>query len=401
MRLDTRNLADDGVASGTNLSVNATPTSGAAPTVTAIADQTAGVGEPIEVDVDATPGTAGDSLKYQATSSAPAVATVTPTALTTHGASSKVRVTPVSLGTATITVTVSDGTEVGTETFDVQVVPILSIAPVAGNGVTVRASTPQRGEIDEDHASGAVTLEVTLSSASTETVTVSYATTLFDSGDAAVSSASIDPATGADFTEVDPAEDLTFAPGETRKTVSVSITDDASRERSELFGVGLVGTPTGAVLSSTRREATILITNSDPEPRVTVTATVEGLTGDRLRSTGRHGANRNIPEGFLSVPEGDSGKTDVTFTFTLERTDIQSLNISGFALTRVGGTATVDEDVTGVSTSFRFLDTFAPGETVVTYTLSITGDTTDEDDETLYIQFLYSGSNNISHYQYG
>ena len=395
VRLDTRNLADDGVASGTNLSVEATTTSGAAPTVTAIANQTAGVGEPIEVDVDATPGTEGDSLKYQATSSAPAVATVTPTALTTHGASSKVRVTPVSLGTATITVTVSDGTEVGTETFDVQVVRTLSIAPVAGNGVTVRASTPQRGEIDEDHASGAVTLEVTLFPASTETVTVSYATALFDSSDAAVSSASIDPATGADFTEVDPAEDLTFMPGDTRKTVSVSITDDANHERSELFGVALVGTPTGAVLSSTRREATILITDSDRRPRVT-------LSGPSLTTGVPYLSFVAFePNYLLSVPEGDSGTTDATLTFMLEGTSTEAYE---FLVQRevfgnnLGNTATRDVDYTDFAESNPQF-TIAPGQTTGTFTLPIIGDTTDEDDEVIGLFFTAIGS--FQHFDIG
>ncbi len=381
VRLDTRNLANDGIASGTSLTTAATPTAGAAPTVTAIANQSARVGEPFEVDVDATPGTAGDSLQYQAASSAPAVATVTPTALTAHSASSTVRVTPVAAGTATITVTVSDGTEVGTETFDVTVSqPTLSIAPVAGNGVTVSSSDAQRGEIDEDATSGAVTLKVTLSESSTEAVTVAYATADFSSTDTAVSSSSIDPATaGTDYSAA--SGTLTFAAGETRKTITVSISDDVNRERDELFKVGLSSATGGASIASTGSEATILIDDDDPRPKATITASVPGLT-----STGAPGATRTTPEGFLSVAEGDSGNTDITFTVTLEATNY--LRTTFFmANSTTLGSATVDEDYMFPSSSPSL--NIAAGQTTGTFTLPIIGDENYESDETLFLSFFH------------
>ncbi len=384
VRLDTRNLANDGIASGTSLTTAVTPTAGAAPTVTAIANQSARAGQPFEVDVDATPGTAGDSLQYQAASSAPVVATVTPTALTAHSASSTVRVTPVAAGTATITVTVSDGTEVDTETFDVTVSqPTLSIAPVAGNGVTVSSSDAQRGEIDEDAASGAVTLEVTLSESSTEAVTVAYATADFSSTDTVVSSNSIDPATaGADYTAA--SGTLTFAAGDTRKTITVFISDDVNRERDELFKVGLSSATGGASIASSGSEATILIDDDDPRPKATITASVPGLT-----STGAPGGTFTTPEGFLSVAEGDSGNTDITFTVTLEGADY--LNTS-FSVSSTDGSATGNEDYRDVGSRSlpSVVVTIAPGQTTGTLTLSVVGDENYEPDETVFLQFVHS-----------
>ncbi len=383
VRLDTRNLANDGIASGTSLTTAATPTAGAAPTVSAIANQSARVGEPFEVDVDATPGTAGDSLQYQAASSAPAVATVTPTALTAHSANSQVTVTPVAAGTATITVTVSDGTEVGTETFNVTVSqPTLSIAPVAGNGVTVSSSDAQRGEIDEDATSGAVTLEVTLSESSTEVVTVAYATADFSSTDTAVSSSSIDPATaGTDYTAA--SGTLTFAAGETRKTITVSISDDVNRERDELFKVGLSSATGGATIASSGSEATILIDDDDPLPKATITASVPGLT-----STGAPGATPTTPEGFLSVAEGDSGNTDITFTVTLEGTDYLDTN---FVVRSIDGSATGNEDYRKLSLRLsNGVVLIAPGQTTGTVTLSVVGDENYEPDETLFLLFTHN-----------
>ena len=354
--------------------------------MTAIANQSARVGQPFEVDVDATPGTAGDSLKYQAASSAPAVATVTPTTLTAHSASSRVTVTPVAAGTATITVTVLGGTEVGTETFDVTVSGVaLRIAPVVGNGMTVSSSDVQHGEIAEDAISGEVTLEVTLSAPSTEAVTVAYATANFSSTDTAVSSSSIDPATvGTDYTSA--SGTLTFATGETRKTITVSISDDMNRERDELFKVGLSSAMGGATIASSGSEATILIKNDDPVPKATVTTSVAGLT-----STGAPGATENTPEGFLSVAEGDSGNTDITFTVTLEATDYEDRS---FAVSSTDDSATGNGDYRRVSSPP--LLTIAAGQTTGTVTLSVVGDENYEPDETLFLEFSHALLGNIT-----
>ena len=101
--------------------VQAAPVANSVPSITDITNKTATFGTNLMVDVDATDADTGDTLQYQATSSDATVATVTPTALTNLVDASQVTVTPVAAGTATITVTVSDGTASPTDTFVVTV----------------------------------------------------------------------------------------------------------------------------------------------------------------------------------------------------------------------------------------------------------------------------------------
>ena len=265
----------------------------------------------------------------------------------------------------------------------------LRIAPVAGNGVTIPSSDVQRGEIDEDVASGVVTLAVTLAESSTEAVTVAYATADFSSTDTAVSSSSIDPATaGADYTAA--SGTLTFAAGETRKTITVAISDDVNRERDELFKVGLSSATGGAIITNTASEATILIEDDDPWPKATITASVPGLT-----STGAPGATDATPEGFLSVDEGDGGNTDITFTVTLEGTNYEATE---FVVRSIDGSATGNEDYREVLSPsfFSVIVRIVAGQTTGTVTLSVVGDENYEPDETLFLRFIQTESGAIT-----
>ena len=106
-----------------------------APSITDITDKTATFGTNLLVDVDATDVDAGNTLEYKAASDDATVATVTPTTLSAHDANSQVTVTPVGEGTATITVTVNDGTVDATDTFVVTVNKATLTKPV----VTVTA----------------------------------------------------------------------------------------------------------------------------------------------------------------------------------------------------------------------------------------------------------------------
>ena len=91
-----------------------------------------------------------------------------------------------------------------------------------------------------------VDFEVTMSRASTETVTVNYGTS---SGTAQA---------GADY--VATAGTLTFAPGETEKTVQVTLLDDAVDEERETFRLEL-SEAWGAVIAN--GDATVWISNGD------------------------------------------------------------------------------------------------------------------------------------------
>ena len=110
-----------------------------APSITDITDKTATFGTNLLVNVDATDADAGNTLEYKAASGDATVATVTPTTLSAHDANSQVTVTPVGEGTATITVTVNDGTVDATDTFVVTVNKAILAKPV----VTVTAQDGQ------------------------------------------------------------------------------------------------------------------------------------------------------------------------------------------------------------------------------------------------------------------
>ena len=113
---------------------------------------------------------------------------------------------------------------------------------------------------------------VTLAPASPETVTVDYATA---DGSATA---------GEDYTAA--SGTLTFAPGETSKTVAVPVLDDAIDEGEETFTLTLSG-PSGAELAD--GEAVGTITNSDPLQKMwlsrfgrTVASHVTDAVSDRL-----------------------------------------------------------------------------------------------------------------------
>jgi hypothetical protein len=177
------------------------------------------------------------------------------------------------------------------------------------------------------------TFTVTRSGSTSGSTTVSYKT----SGGTATA--------GTDYTAV-ALTSLTFAAGETSKTVSVNVTGDTLPEANETFNV-VLSSPTGAVISDTSGTATIL--NDDGAAYLAVNDVV---------------AN-----------EGNSGTTPFTFTIT------RSGNTNGSSTVKYStsdGTATAGTDYTAVPLTSV---TFAPGETTKAVTVNVTGDTTAEPDE--------------------
>src|SRR5262249_39441562 len=106
---------------------------------------------------------------------------------------------------------------------------------------------------------------VTLSARSTETITVAYAT-----GDGTATA-------GSDYQAA--SGTLTFAPGETRKTVTVPVKGDRVGEPNETFLVTL-SSPTHANIGDSQGVGTIV----DDEPRVTIDS-VYAYEGRKGRST--------------------------------------------------------------------------------------------------------------------
>jgi hypothetical protein len=138
-----------------------------------------------------------------------------------------------------------------------------------GDGTFQDASPPSLGINDVTVVEGntdavAATFVVTLSRPSTETITVAYATA--DSGATA----------GSDYQAASGM--LTFAPGETEKTITVLVNGDRLVEPTEAFVVNL-SNPTNANINTATGIGTIL----DDELTVSVSdaAVTEGNTGTR------------------------------------------------------------------------------------------------------------------------
>jgi hypothetical protein len=212
--------------------------------------------------------------------------------------------------------TIADAQGVGTITDD-DAAPTLSI-----NDVTLAESA------------GQAAFTVSLSAASGWTVTVNYAT----QNNTAIAGSDYTATTGT----------LTFAPGETSKTVPVPVIDDANSESDEVFFVFLSGA-SNAGYADSQGQATIL---DDDSPLVSVSD--------------------------VTVTEGNSGTVDATFAVTLSKPWTSSVTVDW---NTTDGTAVAGSDYTAASGSL----TFAPGETSKTFTVGVRGDTTDEPDETFTV----------------
>jgi hypothetical protein len=186
--------------------------------------------------------------------------------------------------------------------------------------------------------SGTKTLDftVTLSTASGQTVTVNYATA---DGTATA---------GTDY--VAASGMLTFLPGDTTKTVSVTINGDTVVEPNETFLVNLT-TPVNATITDGIGQGTI--TNDDVTPSLSITD--------------------------VTANEGNAGTTAFTFTVTLSPSSTQTVTVD---YATADGTATAPTDYTAIAATQL---TFAPGETSKQVTVQVNGDTTVEPDETFFV----------------
>lgn len=144
---------------------------------------------------------------------------------------------------------------------------------------------------------------------------------------------------------------LTFSPGETTKTVSVTIYGDTLVESDEVFYV-LLSSPSNGIIADSQGVGTIL--NDD--------------TGIQIDD--------------VSVVEGDAGTTNATFTISLTQPSAVPVTVQAVTL---DNSATAAGDYTAVPvTTF----TFAPGETTKTLTVSVRGDTTPENHEQFFVELL-------------
>ena len=202
---------------------------------------------------------------------------------------------------------------------------------------------------DSDAEEGeAMDFTVTLSPQSTQTVTVEYTIT----GGTAQE--------GSDYTASPSSGTLTFAPGETQKTIGVRSIDDNINEPDEETLTVTLSNPQNAVLN--RNRATGIIKDNDsvqpppppPPPAVTV----------------------SFGSSFYSVTEGEMVAVRVTLSEDPERTVTIPITIDQT-------TTAATEDYSLSSTSV----TFASGETSKDITLTATDDDVDDDGEVVVLAF--------------
>jgi probable HAF family extracellular repeat protein len=152
---------------------------------------------------------------------------------------------------------------------------------------------------------------------------------------------------------------LTFAPGETSKTITVQVLGDRLAEPNETFSVNL-SNPSNATISGGQGIGTIL----DDEPRISISD--------------------------VAKKEGRTGQTTLfTFTVTLSAAYGQPVTMS--FKTTDGTAKTSDQDYVAKSGTL----TFNPGETTKTITIVVNGDNKKEADESFFVDLFGNSSNSL------
>ncbi len=216
--------------------------------------------------------------------------------------------------------TIADGQGVGTITDD-DPEPSLSVDNVTvaeGNSGTVAA-----------------TFNVSLSPVSGRTVTVDYAT----ADDSASAGLDYEAAAGT----------LSFAPGDTNKTVTVLVNGDALDEIDENFFINLSNALNASIVDA---QGLGTITDDDSLPSVAI--------------------------GDVTVTEGDTGTVTASFNVTLAPASGRQVSVS---YATADGTATAPADYSATSGGL----TFAAGETTKQVTVPVHNDVLDEIDESFTV----------------
>jgi hypothetical protein len=181
-----------------------------------------------------------------------ATADITATAGSDYAAASGTVTIPAGQTTATVTVAVrGDRLPEPTETFAVNLTAATGASIVGGPGIcTILDNEPRISISDVSKYEGrkgqktTFTLTVTLSVAYDQAVTVSFQTV---NG----------TATAGDNDYVAKAGTLTFAPGETTKTITIEVKGDSKREADEYFYLDLFGNSTNSLFIKSRGIGTI------------------------------------------------------------------------------------------------------------------------------------------------
>src|SRR6185503_16161968 len=223
--------------------------------------------------------------------------------------------------------TLTDGQATGT-ILNNDPLPALSI-----NNVTL--SEGDSGTTD-------ATFTVTLSPVSGQTVTVDFATS------------DITTQPGSDIIATNGT--LTFAPGDTSRSIVVKVIGDLFNEPNETFVVNLTG-PANATLADEQGLGTI--NNNDPLPSLSINDVV--------------------------VTEGDSGTVNASFTVSLSQMSGQTVT---FNYATANGTALAGSDYVAASGPM----TIPAGTMSQSLTVQVLGDTFNEADEAFFVNLSNPGN---------
>jgi probable HAF family extracellular repeat protein len=206
------------------------------------------------------------------------------------------------------------------------------LTPIASGTAVINSAD---ASVTEGHSgTSAANFTVTLSPSASGPVTVAYST----SNGTATAESDYRFASGT----------VTFAAGETSKTISVLANGDRAGEVNETFSVNLSLVEGNAVLADSQATGTIV----DDEPRVRI-----------------NGVSRN---------EGNNGTTSFVFTVTLSAASGAPVSVN-FATADQSARAPGDYESQSGALAF------APGTTSRTITVNVRGDRTRESEEVFYV----------------
>ena len=270
-----------------------------------------------------------------------ATADGTATAGSDYVAASGTLTIPAGQMTGTITVPVNgDRLAEPNETFVVNLSSPTGATIADGQGV---------GTIVDDEPRISITPSVSRSEGNTGQAPLAFAVTLSSAYDAPVTvawgTADKTATAGGDYQAA--SGTLTFAPGETSKTISVLVNGDRLAEPNETFVVNL-SSPTNATVAAGQGVGTIV----DDEPRISI--------------------------GDMSKKEGNSGLT--TFAFTVSLSVAYDVPVT-VAYATANGTATAGGDYRAATGTL----TIPAGQTSGTITVQVIGDRLAEPNETFFV----------------
>jgi RHS repeat-associated protein len=256
--------------------------------------------------------------------------------------------------TATIDLNVIDdnifeGTETVTLSLTANPAYIIPAAPspsinIADNDTKATVSISDVSIKEGDSGTTNATFTVSLSNPSTQTITVDYATA---DGTATA---------GSDYTKVNRTT-LTFAPGETSKTVNITVNGDLEFEADETFKLNLSDAVNATI---TTTSATGTIVNDDPIP---------------------------LPVISLAVSDADAAEPNNLGQFTLTRTGATTADLTvNYTISGTATNGTDNEKLTGTAT-------FKAGSTTTTIDVKPIDDNIYEGNETVILTLADGGTN--------